>query len=324
MKDSEEAMDLKMKIKLIYQITLLLLIFACMRNNTGVKMSDKIPNNKQFNKLTEAEKHVIINKGTERPYVGKFNNFKGQGTYTCKQCDAPLFTSDAKFDSQSGWPSFDKNIEGKVKRIPESDGRTEIVCVSCNGHLGHIFEGEQFTETNTRHCVNSISLKFIPKENFKKAIFASGCFWGTEYHLQKIEGVIETTVGYTGGQEKDPTYQQVSAKRTGHAEAVEVLYDPTKVSYEQLAKIFFETHDPGQLNRQGPDIGEQYRSEVFVFDDEQRKIINNLIEQLKSKGHKVVTKITDATTFWSGESYHQDYYQKKQSLPYCHIYQKKF
>lgn len=289
-------------------------------------------------KLTPEEERVILHKGTERPFSGQYVNHFADGAYTCKQCGAKLFDSSSKFHSNCGWPSFDDQIEGTVKMQPDADGvRTEIVCANCGGHLGHVFKGERLTPKNTRYCVNSISLEFVPegqsqadksetqsKNKTERAMFASGCFWGTEYHLQKAPGVISTTVGYTGGHVDHPTYKQVCTDKTGHAEAVEVIYDPSKTSYEQLAKLFFETHDFTQLNRQGPDVGKQYRSAIFYLNDEQKNIAAKLIDILKKKGFNVKTELTPASKFWNAELTHQDYYKNNGKTPYCHVYRKIF
>jgi peptide methionine sulfoxide reductase msrA/msrB len=283
-----------------------------------------------YNKLTPEEEYVILNKGTERPWTGKYVNNKEPGTYTCKQCNAPLYLSEDKFDSHCGWPSFDDEIEGAVQRIPDPDGmRTEIICATCGGHLGHVFLDEGFTEKNTRHCVNSISMNFVPasQENVTttgRAIFAGGCFWGVEYYMQKKPGVKTVVSGYIGGHKDNPTYKEVCTGTTGHAEAVEITFDPAQVTFEEIAKLFFEIHDPTQVDRQGPDVGVQYRSEVFYLDEEQKRIAEDLISQLKSKGYKVATRVTKATTFWPAEEYHQDYYENKGTLPYCHGYTKRF
>lgn len=286
----------------------------------------------KYNQLTPEEQRVILHKGTERPFTGKYYNHKEKGTYTCKQCGAPLYRSEDKFDSGCGWPSFDDEIPGAVKRIPDADGiRTEIVCANCGGHLGHVFLGEGFTAKNTRHCVNSISMNFIPADEktkaevkTEKAYFAGGCFWGVEYFFQKEKGVLSTRVGYMGGHLKNPTYDDVCEGNTGHAETMEVVFDPSQTDFETLARLFFEIHDPTQVNRQGPDIGQQYRSEIFYVNEEQKQIAEKLIQILKDKGYKVATQLTKADTFWEAERYHQSYYQKTGHHPYCHGYTKRF
>ncbi|MEE9443561.1 MAG: bifunctional methionine sulfoxide reductase B/A protein [candidate division Zixibacteria bacterium] len=290
-------------------------------------MADEIKN-KKYNDLTPAETAVIIHKGTERPFSGELYDHWKAGTYVCKRCDAPLYKSEDKFDAHCGWPSFDDEIKGAVKHQTDADGRrTEILCANCDAHLGHLFLGEGFTDKNARHCVNSISMKFIPEEKperYQKAYIAGGCFWGVEYYLQKTGGVISTTVGYIGGRTENPSYKEVCYENTGHAEAVEVVFDPSLVSYEDLAKLFFEIHDPTQIDRQGPDIGKQYRSAIFYTDEKQKQISEKLICILKDKGYKVATELTPVGTFWKAEDYHQDYYSNKKGQPYCHAYQKKF
>jgi len=282
-----------------------------------------------YNELTPDEDRVIVHKGTERPFTGKYYLNKEKGTYLCRRCDAPLFRSSDKFESGTGWPSFDDAIEGAVKELPDADGRrTEILCARCGAHLGHVFFSEGLTAKNVRHCVNSVSLGFLPEAKAvpvtQKAIFAGGCFWGVEYHFNKLKGVLSARSGYTGGLIDHPTYRQVCTGKTGHAEAIEVEFDPALVSYETLAKLFFEIHDPTELNRQGPDIGTQYRSALFYGDEAQKKEAEKLIGELKAKGYDVVTTVEKAGTFWPAEEYHQDYYERNGHEPYCHIYQKRF
>lgn len=161
-------------------------------------------------------------------------------------------------------------------------------------------------------------------EESKTAIFASGCFWGTEYHFERADGVISTTAGYTGGHTQNPSYKEVCTGTTGHAEAVKVVYDPEKTDYETLGKLFFETHDPTQVNRQGPDIGDQYRSVIFYLDDEQKAIAERLIGLLEDMGYDVATSVEPASTFWPAEDYHQRYYDKTGKSPYCHFYTPRF
>ncbi|MDG1252209.1 MAG: peptide-methionine (S)-S-oxide reductase MsrA [Schleiferiaceae bacterium] len=156
------------------------------------------------------------------------------------------------------------------------------------------------------------------------AILASGCFWGTEYFLKRIDGVVSTTVGYTGGFVENPTYEQVCSKRTGHYEAAEVIYDPSKTDYETVLRMFFETHDPTQVNGQGPDIGPQYRSAVFYLNEVQKATAEKLMALLRAKGYMVATELLPASVFYSAENYHQDYYDIKGGSPYCHGYRALF
>ena len=282
-----------------------------------------------YNNLTPEEERVIVGKGTERPFTGKYYKFDKDGTYLCKRCNAPLFSSDTKFESECGWPSFDDAIPGAVKEQVDADGhRTEIVCANCGAHLGHVFRGEGFTAKNTRHCVNSISLSFVPADAQTPALdtayFAGGCFWGTEYFLQQADGVISAKVGYMGGSTDRPDYRDVCSGTTGHAETVEVIFDPVKTDFETLARLFFEIHDPTQIERQGPDVGDQYRSAVFYADEDQKATTEKLIGILESKGYKVATQVTKAGPFWPAENYHQDYYEKNGHQPYCHGYVKRF
>lgn len=280
----------------------------------------------KYNKLNEQERYIIEQKGTERPHTGIYNDFYEKGTYFCKKCNSALYKSDDKFKSNCGWPSFDDEIKGAIKRVPDVDGRrVEIVCQKCGGHLGHIFEGEGFTSKNIRHCVNSLSLNFkSKKENLKKAYFAAGCFWGVEFLFQKQIGVLEVVSGYMGGDIENPTYKIVCSGFSGHLEVVEVVFDESIVSYGTLVKLFFEIHDFTQTNGQGPDIGTQYLSAIFYCDENQKNIAEDLIVQLEEKAYKVATTLRPKVKFHKAESYHQNYYNKSGKTPYCHSYRKVF
>lgn len=276
-----------------------------------------------WRQLTEEEERVIVRKGTERPFSGKYDKHSESGVYTCRRCGAALYRADDKFDAGCGWPAFDAEVPGAVRRQADADGqRVEILCATCDGHLGHVFSGERLTRRNVRHCVNSVSMDFVSEgeldKHFSRAVFAGGCFWGVEYFLQQSFGVIRAVSGYTGGHKEFPSYKQVCEGGTGHIEAVEVLFDPRQTNYERLARLFFETHDPTQLDRQGPDIGEQYRSVIYYADAEQKAVAERLIALLREKGFKVVTRLEPAVKFWPAEDNHQDYYFKKGSTPYCH------
>ncbi len=277
--------------------------------------------------LTPEEERVIVQKGTERPFSGRFYKHKGDGTYTCRRCGAELFASHAKFDSGCGWPSFDAALPGAVEEVPDADGRrTEIICARCGGHLGHVFRGEGLTPKDTRHCVNSVSLDFADSESAQQetAYFAGGCFWGVEYFLEQVPGVVDVVSGYMGGTTDRPSYEEVCSGETGHAEVVKVTFDPARTDFEAVARLFFEIHDPTQVNRQGPDIGHQYRSAIFTVDEEQRVVAQKLVSLLAGKGLKVATQITPAGTFYPAEGYHQNYYERTGKAPYCHARVKRF
>lgn len=308
---------------MVFSIGIILYLISCSKGPVADEMT--------YNKLLTEEERVIVHKGTEAPFSGKYNDFFEKGSYHCKRCNARLYDSDNKFASTCGWPSFDDEIKGAIKRQKDVDGRrTEILCANCGAHLGHVFEGEGLTEKNIRHCVNSISLVFVPNKKephtakAAKAYFAGGCFWGVEYLFEHKDGVISAISGYMGGSMANPSYRDVLNGNTGHLEVVEVTYEPTKVNYEELVKFFFEIHDPTQANGQGPDIGEQYLSAIFFNNKEEEMTAHKLIDILKDKGYQVVTKVLPVSTFWKAEEYHQNYYDKNKQQPYCHVYKKKF
>lgn len=315
--------------RMMYMMMFALITFSgCAQ--TGKQSMKNSEKSRYYRPLTAKEEHVILHKGTEAPFTGKYDNFWKDGVYVCKQCGAELYRSSDKFDGGCGWPSFDDEIPGAVVRRPDPDGmRTEIICANCGAHLGHVFLNEGFTPKNTRNCVNSTSLVFIPAHPPKNAtrdtaIFAGGCFWGVEYYMEKAPGVISVVDGYIGGHINNPTYEEVCSHTTGFAEAVEITFDPRKTTYEKLARLFFEIHDPTEVNRQGPDVGDQYRSEIFYRNEDQKKTADKLIQILEDKGYKIATKVAPATKFWKAEDYHQNHYDRLGGTPYCHKFVKRF
>lgn len=272
--------------------------------------------------LTPMTKRIICDKATEYPHQGEYNSVVSHGTYLCRRCGLALFRAANQFNAGCGWPSFDEDIIQAVQQIPDSDGkRTEIICGRCEAHLGHVFIGEYLTQKNCRHCVNSASIDFVDDNKVldtEEAIVAGGCFWGVDHFLRLLPGVLKVEVGYTGGIVLSPTYEQVCQGNTGHYEAVRVVYDRAKTDYHQLVKRFFEIHDPTQRVGQGPDLGPQYKSAIFYYDEFQHHEAINLIRALQARGYSVATNLVEAQVFWPAEQYHQNYYAKHNKLPYCH------
>lgn len=284
------------------------------------------------NILTPEQYAVLREKSTERPFTGTLLKNKADGTYHCAACNYPLFKSDAKFESNCGWPSFDGEIEGHV--IKQDDNtlgmqRTEIMCARCGSHLGHLFDDGP-TSTGLRYCVNSVSLGFESEEAEKEKLanapkldtitVAGGCFWCMEAVFEELKGVTSVVSGYSGGKAKDASYHKVGDGNTGHAEAIQVVFDPTVISLPEFFKVFFTMHDPTTLDRQGADQGSQYRSAIFYRNDAQKKTAEGLIAAFtkeKVYDNPIVTEVVKFNGFYKAEDYHQDYFANNKDQPYC-------
>lgn len=284
------------------------------------------------NKLTPEQYYILREKGTEKPFSGKFLFHKEKGNYTCAACGNILFSSDAKFDSHCGWPSFDEQIASKniITREDHSHGmdRTEIVCGKCGGHLGHLFNDGP-TTTGKRYCVNSLSLSFEPAafekpeiSAFDTIVLGGGCYWCIEAIYLELKGVVSVQSGYSGGKVKKPTYEMVCTGNTGHAEVVQIVYETGKISLTEVLKVFFTVHDPTTLNKQGADEGTQYRSAIFYRNETQKNTAMQVIRQLneaKVYEDPIVTEVTPFSFFVKAEEYHQNYYNRNSNAPYCRL-----
>jgi peptide methionine sulfoxide reductase msrA/msrB len=333
-----------------------------------VKMAKVVFSDEEWQaRLTPEQFAILRAKGTERPFCGTLLDNKKTGYYVCVGCRLPLFHSNAKFDSGTGWPSFfqpvsDENV-AEHQDVSHGMVRTEILCARCDGHLGHVFEDGPGDKTGLRFCLNSESLDFVeekdvltlaenvgasestpgkaepkvgdrlpapakdsslsPVAGTAHAVFGGGCFWCTEAVFQEIDGVSEVVSGYAGGDPERADYESVCTGTTGHAEVIDIAYDPSKVTYGQLLRIFFATHDPTTLNRQGPDKGTQYRSAVFYADDEQKAVAESYIRQLSDAGafkKPIVTTLEELEEFFPAEDYHQDYADSNPANPYIRMY----
>jgi peptide methionine sulfoxide reductase msrA/msrB len=282
--------------------------------------------------LTPDQYRVLRKSGTEQAFTGKYDNFYEEGIYICAACSTPLFSSDTKYDHGTGWPSFTAALEKNNVEYRADNSllmkRTEVRCSVCGSHLGHVFDDGP-APTNKHFCINSVALDFTSKDKgstssdqehnqdkraeSETATFAAGCFWGVEHKFGQLKGVLSTAVGYSGGTVKNPSYGQVCSDETGHAEAVHILYDPEKITYEELVAFFFKMHDPTQGNRQGPDVGSQYRSAIFYHDEVQKETAFKVIEDLNTSGRfkkSIATQVVPYSEFYKAEEYHQKYYDK--------------
>jgi peptide methionine sulfoxide reductase msrA/msrB len=294
-------------------------------------------------RLSPAAFDVLRNQGTELPNSGEYVDSTDDGVYCCAGCGLPLFSSDAKFHSGTGWPSFYQPITkenvAQVRDTSYGMVRNEIRCPRCGGHLGHVFDdGPQ--PTGLRYCLDSVALKFTPRAKLASladpaadaprhaaaakpktatAVFASGCFWCAEAAFDQIKGVVHVTSGYSGGEIGTANYETVSGGNTGHAESIQVTYNPARVSYDQLLDVFFASHDPTEIDRQGNDVGKQYRSAIFYADDAQRRAAEAKIQAL-TRSHAfpdpIVTAVEPLKAFYPAEDYHQNYVHNHPNDPY--------
>ena len=292
--------------------------------------------------LTPDQYRVTQRNGTERAYSGEFWLHDEPGIYVDVVSGEPLFASVDKFDSRTGWPSFTKPVDGR-NVVTKRDftmlfPRTEVRSAHGDSHLGHVFKDGPRNRGGLRYCINSAALRFVHRDDleaqgysdyvtlfskedsmseYKTATLAGGCFWGMQDLIRRQPGVVSTRVGYTGGRNANATYRN----HPGHAEAIEIVYDPAQTDYRALLEFFFQIHDPSTKDRQGNDLGSSYRSAIFYVDDEQKQVALDTIADVDACGlwpGKVVTEVAPASDFWEAEPEHQDYLLRIPNGYTCH------
>ena len=263
---------------------------------------------------------VTRQKGTERAHSSEMCSLFESGKYACNCCNTLLFEGDEKFESGTGWPSFTQpakeNSVAYHKDISFGIVRIEALCNTCGAHLGHVFpDGPK--PSGLRYCMNALSLKKV-ESNEKKATFGGGCFWCTEAVFTELKGVQKVESGYTDGQIANPTYREICSGLTGHAEVIEVTYNPNEISFGDLLRIHLSTHNPTTLNRQGADVGTQYRSIILYRNDEEKAMATKVIaEATEVFQEPIVTELKPLVQFYKAEDYHQDYYKNNSEAGYC-------
>ncbi len=259
-------------------------------------------------------------KGTERANSSEMCSLFQPGIYQCVCCKSELFDAQEKFDSGSGWPSFTQPIKvnsvAYKKDVSYGMTRVEALCNSCDSHLGHVFpDGPE--PSGLRYCMNALSLE--KKENIlETATFGGGCFWCTEAIFENLKGVQKVLSGYSGGELSNPTYREVCSGRTGHAEVIQISFDPSQISFEDLAIVHLSTHNPSLLNQQGADKGTQYRSIILYHNDVQLEKSKEVIfEFSKHLDKPIVTELKKFEVFYEAEAAHQNYFSSDPEKPYC-------
>lgn len=276
--------------------------------------------------LTPEQYRITRCHGTERPFSGAYCGVFDLAVYACVCCGTLLFDAREKFESGTGWPSFTQPIQANAIQYIEDTSfgmhRIETRCNTCEAHLGHVFPDGP-PPSGLRYCMNSEALQkadALPGTGLSTATFGGGCFWCTEAIFESLKGVHKVVSGYAGGQTENPTYKQVCSGTTGHAEVVQITFDPAIISFRDLVTIHLLSHDPTTLNRQGADEGTQYRSVIFFHDDNQKITARKVIEDLKGDFRQpIVTEVAAFTRFYPAESYHQDYFRNNPDQPYCEV-----